>query len=121
MITFDQVLAQQLNAPGVVLVDLREKLERERQGAIPGALHASYPDLQQNIQADGILYELANTSGKRLVFFCACGERSAIAAQATGAAGLRNAFRIHGGIAAWKTAHGSLVYWRHLTRAALPT
>ncbi len=36
--------------PDVALVDLREKRERERHGAIPGALHAPYPDLQENVR-----------------------------------------------------------------------
>lgn len=99
-----------LHAPDVVMVDLREKTERARQGAIPGALHAPYPDLQQNIQADGVLHELANPTGKRLLFYCAFGERSAMAVEAARAAGLRNALHIHGGIAAWKKANGALVY-----------
>ena len=33
----------------VVIVDLRERGERERHGTIPGAVHAPYPDLQENI------------------------------------------------------------------------
>jgi hypothetical protein len=32
--------------PDVVLVDLRERTERERHGVIPGSLHTPYPDLQ---------------------------------------------------------------------------
>ena len=35
--------------PDVVLVDLREKSERERHGAIPGALHEPYPKLRDNL------------------------------------------------------------------------
>ena len=39
-----------LGSRDVALIDLRERSERERHGAIPGALHAPYPDLQENIQ-----------------------------------------------------------------------
>jgi sulfur dioxygenase len=68
--------------PDVAIVDLREKSERERHGIIPGSLHAPYPDLQENISAGGILHELAAAMGKRIVFYCAFGERSAMAVQA---------------------------------------
>jgi glyoxylase-like metal-dependent hydrolase (beta-lactamase superfamily II)/rhodanese-related sulfurtransferase len=92
----------------VVLIDLRERSERERHGAIPGALHAPYPALQENIQAGGMLHELAAATGKRLVFYCAFGERSAMAVQAAQDVGLTAACHIHGGIAAWKQADGTL-------------
>ena len=42
-----------------VLVDLREKTERQKHGSIPGSLHAPYSDLEENIQPGGMLYELA--------------------------------------------------------------
>src|SRR5213595_671927 len=37
----------------VALIDLREKSEREKHGAIPGSLHAPYPELASNIAAGG--------------------------------------------------------------------
>ncbi len=90
--------------PAVVLVDLRERAERERHGCIPGALHAPYRDLQQNLEAGGMLHELVKATGRRLVFFCAFGERSAMAVQAAQDAGLTNASHLHGGLASWKQA-----------------
>ena len=92
----------------VVLIDLREKTERERHGAIPRSLHAPYPDLQENIGVGGLLHELASATGKRLVFYCAFGERSAMAVQAAQDAGINTARHIEGGINAWKTAGGAL-------------
>ncbi len=92
----------------ILLVDLRENEERGRSGCIKGAMHAPYPDLQENIQPDGMLHELAAATGKRLVFFCAFGERSAMAVQAAQDAGLSSACHIHGGIAAWKKAGGAV-------------
>ncbi len=53
--------------PDVALIDLREKAERERYGAIPGALHAPYPELIDNIDEGGHIHELA-VSGKTIVF-----------------------------------------------------
>ena len=76
--------------------------------SIPGSLHAPYPDLQENIRAGGMLHELAAATGKRLVFYCAFGERSAMAVQAAQDAGLTSACHIHGGIDAWRLARGAL-------------
>ena len=80
--------------PDVAIVDLREKSERERHGTIPGSLHAPYPDLQENIRGGGMLHELAAGTGKRIVFYCAFGERSAMAVQAAQDAGLKTACHI---------------------------
>jgi rhodanese-related sulfurtransferase len=92
----------------IALVDLREKSERDKHGVIPGSLHAPYPSLQEEIAAGGGLHELAAASGKRIVFYCAFGERSAMAVQAAQDAGLKTACHIGGGIAAWKKANGPL-------------
>lgn len=88
----------------VALIDLRERAERERHGAIPGALHMPYTALLENISPGGTLHELAKSTGKRLVFYCAFGERSAMAVQAAQDAGLSTACHIEGGIDAWKKA-----------------
>ena len=95
--------------PDVALVDLREKSEREKHGSIPGALHAPYPDLRENIGPGGMLHELAATTGKRVLFYCAFGERSAMAVQAAQDAGIKTACHIEGGIDAWKKVGGPLV------------
>jgi glyoxylase-like metal-dependent hydrolase (beta-lactamase superfamily II)/rhodanese-related sulfurtransferase len=92
--------------PDVVIVDLREKREREKHGTIPGSLHAPYPDLQESISRGGMLHELAEATGKRIVFYCAFGERSSMAVQAAQDAGLKAACHIEGGIDAWKKAKG---------------
>jgi len=94
--------------PDVVLIDLREKSERERHGVIPGSLHAPYPDLAANVRRGGMLHELASATGKRMLFYCAFGERSAMAVQAAQDAGIATACHIHGGIDAWKKAAGPL-------------
>jgi sulfur dioxygenase len=95
-----------LRTKEAVIVDLRETDERKKHGRIPGALHAPYGDLDENIQPGGMLYELATTSGRRLVFYCAFGERSAIAVRAAHAVGLDTARHIHGGFGAWVKARG---------------
>jgi sulfur dioxygenase len=90
----------------VALVDLREPPERAKHGVMPGALHAPYTDLQENIQPGGMLHELAAATQRRLLFYCAFGERSAMAVKAAQDAGLSTACHIQGGIDAWKKANG---------------
>ena len=94
--------------PDVALVDLREAQERDKHGAIPGSLHAPYPDLLANVCPGGMLYELARATGRRIVFFCAFGERSAMAVQAAQNAGLCSACHIEGGFDAWRKASGPI-------------
>lgn len=66
--------------------------------------------MQENISSGGILHELARATDKRIVFYCAFGERSAMAVQAAQDAGLLAALHIEGGIDAWKRAQGPLVH-----------
>ncbi len=94
---------------GIALVDLREPDERKKHGSIPGSLSAPYPGLAENIRNGGVLHELAVATGKSLLFYCAFGERSAMAVQAAHDAGLADARHIQGGLDAWKKANGPIV------------
>ena len=98
-----------LERADTVLVDLREPREREKNGIIPGSLHAPYHDLAENVRRGGLLYELAQSTGKRIIFYCAFGERSAMAVQAAQDAGIASACHIHGGLGAWKKENGPLL------------
>jgi rhodanese-related sulfurtransferase len=98
-----------LGRPDVALIDLRERGERERHGAIPGALHAPYSALEENLVEGGILFELARSTRKTLLFYCAYGERSAMAVEAAQNAGIASARHIGGGVKAWKEAEGPLI------------
>jgi sulfur dioxygenase len=100
--------AKLIGRPDVALVDLREKSEREKHGVIPGSLHAPYPDLQANVRPGGMLHELAAATGKRILFYCAFGERSAMAVQAAQDCGIATARHIEGGLDAWTKANGAL-------------
>src|SRR6201998_1157549 len=108
-LTADDAIALR-GKPDLALIDLREKGEREKHGVIPGSLHLPYPQLPAEICPGGILHALAAASGKRLVFYCAFGERSAMAVQAAQDAGLKTACHIAGGIDAWKKASGPLAH-----------
>ena len=71
-----------LGRPDILLVDLRETSERAKHGTISGALHAPYPGIAESLQPGGMLREVAAATGRRVVFFCAFGERSAMAVAA---------------------------------------
>jgi len=103
--TADEVIGM-IGQPQVVLIDLRERPERERHGAIPGSLHVPYPTLEESTGPGGMLRALAFSTGKRLLFYFAFGERSAMAVQAAQDAGLSSACHLQGGLAAWKAAGG---------------
>ncbi|MBT5109025.1 MAG: MBL fold metallo-hydrolase [Rhodospirillaceae bacterium] len=97
-----------LGADDMLLIDLRDRGERERHGQIAGSIHAPYTDLAENLGSGGLLHELATSSGKHLVFYCAFGERSAMAVQAARDAGLEDARHIRGGVDAWRKDNGPL-------------
>ena len=99
-----------IGRPDVAFIDLRERGEREKHGIIPGSLHAPYPELPENVASGGMLHELARATGKRIVFYCAFGERSAMAVQAAQDFGIASACHIAGGIDAWKKADGPLAH-----------
>ncbi|HWA79154.1 MAG TPA: MBL fold metallo-hydrolase [Acetobacteraceae bacterium] len=94
----------------IALVDLREAEERKRHGGIAGALSVPYGELADNIGAGGVLHELALATGKSILFFCAFGERSAMAVQAARDAGLGAVRHIHGGFDAWRKEGGPIVH-----------
>jgi glyoxylase-like metal-dependent hydrolase (beta-lactamase superfamily II)/rhodanese-related sulfurtransferase len=98
-----------LGRPDILLVDLRENSERAKHGTLPGALHAPYPSIAENLQPGGVLREVAAATGRRIVFFCAFGERSAMAVAAATEAGLSNTAHIAGGVDAWKKAGGAVL------------
>jgi sulfur dioxygenase len=111
-LTTEETLAL-IGAGKVVLVDLRETLERERYGMIPGSLHAPYADIHENIHPGGLLNELSSATGKRLVFYCAYGERSAMAVKLAQEAGISSACHIAGGVDAWTKAKGPITSLPH--------
>jgi glyoxylase-like metal-dependent hydrolase (beta-lactamase superfamily II) len=95
-----------LGRPGVVFIDLREPGERARHGVIAGSVSVPYPALEASLLPGGAVSELA-ASGKRLVFYCAFGERSAFAVEAARDVGFAGAQHVGGGLDAWKRAGGA--------------
>jgi rhodanese-related sulfurtransferase len=92
--------------PNVTLVDLRDIRELQRDGRVPGAFHAPRGMLEFWVDPESPYHKEIFASGKRFVFFCAGGLRSALAAQTVQRMGLTPVCHIEGGFKAWKDAGG---------------
>jgi glyoxylase-like metal-dependent hydrolase (beta-lactamase superfamily II)/rhodanese-related sulfurtransferase len=107
-LTVGQLMALQ-ERTSVALVDLREDSERASDGQIPGSVHAPYGSLDTLIGSGGLLREMAAAADKPLIYYCAYGERSAMAVEASQENGLENIRHLIGGIAAWVEAGGPIL------------
>ena len=92
--------------PDVVIVDLRDIRELNRDGKVPGAFHAPRGMLEFWVDPESPYYKDIFGSGKKFVFFCAGGMRSALAAQTVQRMGLEPVCHIEGGFRAWQEAGG---------------
>ena len=93
----------------VVLVDLRDSAEIERDGWIAGAYHLPRGMLEFVIDPASPYHDPLFGSGKSFLFYCASGGRSALAAKTAQDMGLVGVSHLGGGIKAWQEAGGSLV------------
>jgi rhodanese-related sulfurtransferase len=92
----------------VVLVDLRDPRELEREGKIPGAFHCPRGMLEFWIDPESPYHKPVFAEDKKFVFFCGGGWRSALAAAAAQDMGLKPVAHIEGGFGAWKKAGGAI-------------
>lgn len=92
----------------VVLVDLRDPRELEREGKIPGAFHCPRGMLEFWIDPESPYHKPVFAEDKTFVFFCGGGWRSALAAAAAQEMGLTPVAHIEGGFGAWKKAGGAV-------------
>ena len=90
----------------VVLVDIRDIRELQREGKVPGAFHCPRGMLEFWIDPESSYHQTMFAQDKRFVFFCAGGLRSALAAQAAHRMGLKPVAHIRGGFGAWKASGG---------------
>jgi rhodanese-related sulfurtransferase len=90
----------------VQFIDLRDIRELQREGRVPGAFHCPRGMLEFWIDPESKYHKPVFAADKRFVFFCAAGQRSALAAQTAQNMGLKPVAHIAGGFAAWKTAGG---------------
>ena len=88
----------------VVLVDVRETVEIEREGKIPGAVHAPRGLLEFQADPESPVYNAELKPERRLVLYCGTGGRSALAAKTLLDMGYPDVASLAGGYAAWRMA-----------------
>ena len=93
-----------LGDENVQFVDIRDVRELQREGKVPGAFHATRGMLEFWIDPDSPYYKDIFGSGKRFVFYCQSGWRSALATQTVQRMGLENVCHIGGGFRSWADA-----------------
>lgn len=90
--------------PGVLIVDIRDPRELEREGTIPGAYSAPRGMLEFWVDPQSPYYKPALDDGRKLLLFCGGAWRSALATAALNDMGREDVAHIEGGFAAWKRA-----------------
>jgi rhodanese-related sulfurtransferase len=92
----------------VLLVDIRDIRELQREGRVPGAFHCPRGMLEFWIDPESSYHKPQFAQDKQFVFFCAGGLRSALAAHTAQRMGLKPVAHIRGGFGAWKRAGGPI-------------
>ena len=87
-----------------VLVDVRETVERENDGLIPGSVHAPRGLLEFQADPESPGHNAALNPEYRLILYCGTGGRSALAAKTLLEMGFSSVASLAGGYAAWRAA-----------------
>ncbi|CAL79413.1 conserved hypothetical protein; putative Rhodanese domain protein [Bradyrhizobium sp. ORS 278] len=95
----------------VVIVDIRDPREIEREGKIPGAFSCTRGMLEFWIDPQSPYAKPVFQQDKTFIFHCAGGLRSALAAKTAQDMGLTPVAHIGGGFAAWREAGGPVEAW----------
>lgn len=96
----------EIGKAGTLFIDLREAGERSREGIIPGSLHVPYPGLDDSLAKGGLLKAVLGDADREILFYCAHGERSALALKAAHESGVSKVSHLGGGFRAWREADG---------------
>ena len=92
----------------VILIDIRDPREIERDGRIPGAFSCTRGMLEFWIDPESPYAKPVFQENKKFIFHCAGGLRSALAAKTAHDMGLAPVAHMAGGFAAWRDAGGAV-------------
>ena len=97
-----EVRARLGSDPRLQVVDIRDPRELEREGTVPGCVHAPRGMLEFWVDPDSPYFKpVFGDEGKEFVLFCGAGWRSALATKALQDMGMTNVAHIDGGFTAW--------------------
>lgn len=99
-----QDLLYYMEDAGALLVDVRETVEREQDGAIPGSAHAPRGLLEFQADPESPAYNDALQPDRQIILYCGSGGRSALAAKTLLDMGYEDVSSLGGGYAAWRAA-----------------
>ncbi|MFP6792093.1 MAG: rhodanese-like domain-containing protein [Pseudomonadales bacterium] len=88
----------------LTIVDIRDIRELQREGKLPGAIHAPRGMLEFWVDPDSPYHRELFSEEKKFVFYCASAWRSALATQTVQQMGMNNVCHMSGGFTAWKEA-----------------
>lgn len=91
--------------PDYVFVDVRERHEREA-GFIPGSVHATRGLIEFYLDPASDFHLPQLGTGRKLVFYCASGGRSALVARTAQEMGIEGGLSLLGGFKGWKAGGG---------------
>lgn len=100
-----QDLPYLIDEPDVLLVDVRETVEREVAGVIPGSVHAPRGLLEFKVDPESTIYDGVFKPERRLILYCGTGGRSALAAKTLLDMGFSDVSTLAGGYEAWRVAN----------------
>ena len=107
-LTPNQVAAE-VAANHILLLDIREAGELLQNGVIPGAVAAPRGMLEFYADAGSPYHREEFDPQRRMILYCASGERSALAAATLQQIGYSNIAHLDGGLEAWQAARQPVV------------
>lgn len=97
-----EAAAAEVAAGRAIFVDIRDPRELDRDGRLPGAIHAPRGMLEFWIDPASPYHKDSLATDKRLILVCAGAWRSALATKTLQDMGLVNVAEMEGGFSAWK-------------------
>ena len=98
--------ASMLGRDDVVFVDVRDIIELEKNGTIPGSVHVSRGLLEFALDPQSAAHKKQFSREATFIVFCASGMRSLLAGQTMLEMGVKNVINLEGGYAGWSKEGG---------------
>ena len=102
-LTIEQLKAEQARGP-VQVLDIRDVRERQKLGFIPGSIHVPRGMLEFWLDPTSHYYSGKVDPEKRIVVYCAGGQRSALAADVLREMGFPDVAHLEPGFTGWAAA-----------------
>jgi rhodanese-related sulfurtransferase len=99
--------------PDVVIVDIRDPREIQREGRIPGSFHAPRGMLEFWVDPESPYHKPIFAEDKTFILHCASGWRSLLATELLQRMGMAPVLNLKGGFGGWKEAGGVIEKVEH--------